>query len=136
MVQLVWTPGTDDFDYVVERAPAESEAFTAVATTQASRFIDQDGQGGMRYRVRARNVAAVAGPASAAVTVPLPAPTGVSASMQRLTGDVQLQWQPVSGAVAYEIYRNDTRRGTFARIGETSNPAFVDSQGSSGPVTT
>jgi fibronectin type 3 domain-containing protein len=57
-----------------------------------------------------------------------PAPTGVSASDGTYCGSVQVSWDLVSGATAYEIWRNTSdSAGSASKIADDSSPAYDDS---------
>ena len=69
----------------------------------------------------------VAGSASVSVTAqPLSAPTGVTATLRGKR--IQISWQPVAGAVTYNIYRGTTPGGEGAApyAGGLTGTSFTD----------
>ncbi|MCG2660368.1 MAG: FG-GAP-like repeat-containing protein [Kiritimatiellae bacterium] len=71
----------------------------------------------------------------ATLTVNLTTPTGVSASDGTYTDKVRVLWTAVSGATAYEVWRNTSDTvGSATNLGDTANTSY-DNTGVSGDVT-
>ena len=66
---------------------------------------------------------------------PLPAPTGVSATYNTVSGKVNITWNAISGALVYEIWRATklvSEGGKPVRIGFLSDTTFDDSTSTQG----
>lgn len=66
------------------------------------------------------------------ITIPLPAPTGVTASTVESSGNVQLNWSPVSGAYCYEIYRSTSKNGKYTLMNTVYDTTYVNKTGNVG----
>lgn len=57
---------------------------------------------------------------------PAQAPAGVAASVGKRLNSIEITWQPVERATFYEIERDDTEAGPYARVGTSPVTSFQD----------
>ena len=116
-IALRWNPSAGAVSYKVYRAIGNGEA-SSVGSAAATSFTDSTAVPGVTY---AYSVSAVNGAgesarsATVSGTVPLAAPTGVTATSDRTDG-VLVSWQPVTGGSYYRVYR------AFSSTGSATTP--------------
>ena len=116
-IALRWNSSAGAVSYKVYRAIGNGEA-SSVGSAAATSFTDSTAVPGVTY---AYSVSAVNGAgesarsATVSGTVPLAAPTGVTATSDRTDG-VLVSWQPVTGGSYYRVYR------AFSSTGSATTP--------------
>lgn len=128
-VDLVWQPAERTVSYNVYRASASDSTYRMVGTSVTESFTDT-GLAPVKtyfYRISAVNDIGESklSDAIAAVTTPLPVPTGFKVGN---TSDcfVALSWKPVSGIARFYIYRSPERDGIYERIGNAKVTSYID----------
>ncbi|SFA82425.1 Fibronectin type III domain-containing protein [Cohnella sp. OV330] len=117
-VQLAWNLVSGATSYTVKRATVAGGPYTSLATgVTTNAYTDNAAAAGATYyyTVSAAN-AAGSGPnaAEASVTVPLAAPTGVTATGGN--GAVNLGWTASSGATGYNVKRGTVSGGPYSIV--------------------
>jgi hypothetical protein len=132
-IQVTWDSVPDATAYEIwhsnvnESASAEKAGETALLT-----YDDYDVTPGMTiyYWIVAKNSCDTSdfSASNSGYACPIPwAPTGVSATDGTYTGYIQVTWNAVSGASAYEVLRNTSNNsGTASSLGDRTSP-FNDS---------
>lgn len=131
-VGLKWVKAEGVKEYVIYRKPSSGE-FEEIARVDADHYFDTTAAPGTTYQYRI----GIAGPNgeefSQPKTVTIPGATGdfvpptwVGARIDR--GKVYLNWNPVPGAVAYNVYRSTTPGGNYEVVGNTQASSHADNQ--------
>ncbi|MBM4115874.1 MAG: hypothetical protein FJ252_08385, partial [Phycisphaerae bacterium] len=129
-VALSWTASTGAASYQVFRSDSEAPLATAVVGTT---YNDTTALPGARFTYTVRAVGS-AGPS--AVSAPndgfrqLAAPTGVLASDGTALDRIEVRWNVVLGATAYDVFRS----GTSAAIAVVASASFDDVVAAGVPV--
>lgn len=117
-VSLAWTAASGAASYKVYRSESGGTA-EAIGTTTETTYVDVSATPGVAY---AYSVSAVNGAgesaktAAVSATVPLAAPTGVSATQTRTDG-IRVSWDAVNGATHYRVARSTSASGTKTLLG-------------------
>ncbi|WP_329533122.1 PA14 domain-containing protein [Streptomyces sp. NBC_01450] len=118
--------------YRVYRRLKGSTTWTRLTTTAAVSYTDTPPATGdtYYYEVRAYDKAGneSTGTADQAVTTvdrtALAAPAGLIATS--LSRGLQLDWNGVTGAVSYRVYRATSENGVYGEVGRTDKPSYLD----------
>ncbi len=133
-VLLSWKPSDrpNTAGYLIERAAYREGPWVLLTPVllprSAARFEDSEAKAGQRlyYRVTARDKSERTGPPSVPVMVvaraaaPPPAPPNLRATLG--TQRVQLAWDPVPGAVAYQVERTDPASDRWTPLAAQTTP--------------
>lgn len=128
---ITWTPVDGADKYFVYRATSRSEIFTYQGASVATEYVDLRAKAGIRYnyKVKAANSANQFVTSELSnlcyVVCDLPAPI-VTAGNDEETGYVQLTWEPVAGAVRYEIYRSTSADGEYRKMNSQRVTRYVN----------
>ena len=127
-VALAWDAVPGASAYTLTRAAGADGSSVEFATTDSTSFIDTAAIPGLLYTygVAAANAVGT-GPQSVAVTatIPLAAPTGVSATIDR-TDCVRVSWGAVMGATHYHVARADSEDGAKTELGTWTDALSFD----------
>lgn len=129
-IRLSWRTDPAADRYEVARSPNPGGPFTPVATVQSSDFIDSGLAEGSthHYTVVARNAGGrspASGPVSATTYARPGVPTGLTGQFVPRR-DADLQWNPVAGATAYDVFRATDPAGPFDLVARTPATAYID----------
>jgi hypothetical protein len=107
-IHVSWGTSASTTAYRLSRSTTPGGPYTQVTTTSALEYVDEGLAPATRYHyvvqaVSGRKVSAYSVEASAMTS--FTAPTGVRTSSTETTADIS--WEPVSGAVRYEVVRYD-----------------------------
>ncbi|MFM7479708.1 MAG: hypothetical protein ACKO4V_01085, partial [Planctomycetota bacterium] len=129
-VALSWTASTGAASYQIFRSDSEAPLAAAVAGTT---YNDTTALPGARFTYTVRAVGS-AGPSAASAPNDgfrqLAAPTGVLASDGTALDRIEVRWNPVLGATAYDVFRS----GTSAAIAQVVGESFDDVVAAGVPV--
>ncbi|MDG0810117.1 fibronectin type III domain-containing protein [Cohnella rhizosphaerae] len=134
-VQLGWNLVSGATSYTVKRATVAGGPYTSLATgVTTNAYTDNAAAAGATYyyTVSAANTAG-SGPnaAEASVTVPLAAPTGVTATGGNAT--VSVGWTATSGATGYNVKRGTVSGGPYSIVATSVTGAvYADTTVSNG----
>lgn len=134
-VQLAWNLVSGATGYTVKRATVAGGPYTNLATgVTTNAYTDNAAAAGATYyyTVSAANTAG-SGPnaAEASVTVPLAAPTGVTATGGNAT--VSVGWTATSGATGYNVKRSTVSGGPYSIVATSVTGAvYADTTVSNG----
>lgn len=133
---LHWEPVEDAAGYEIFRAEGAEGDYRPIAVTENPFHADLEGdsQAHYRYRVKARFSSEAADSALSAEvegTRDLPRPQ-VTIGCEAPTGNVTLSWEPVEGALGYEIYWASREDGDYALLNTTGKETYVDTAGTTG----
>ena len=136
-VVLSWDAVTGADGYRVYRSESESGTFTELANPVAPAFGDTTAEPGKRYyyEVAARADSSASWSARSAVEPGyrgLAAPTGLTASDGASTSEVALNWDSVTGADGYRIYRSESASGTFTELAAPGAASYDDTAATPG----
>ncbi|TCM91046.1 fibronectin type 3 domain-containing protein [Paenibacillus sp. BK033] len=135
-VTLAWSGVDGAASYSVYRASSGDAAPTLIGHTQAAETTYSDTSvavgGSYTYYVSAISAGGLESRRSAPVTVseipapqPPAAPAGVSVDEVNANA-VKLSWNVTEGAASYRIMRSEAAEGSFAEIGQSTNPSYTD----------
>jgi fibronectin type 3 domain-containing protein len=128
-VQVTWDPVSDVTLYEVYRAASEAGAKTLIGSPTGLSLDDTTADPGALYFYWVKAcVGSYCSDFSAYDTGwrrPLP-PENLAASDGTFTDRVQVTWDPVSGATAYEVYRAESATGSKTLIGSPTTASFDD----------
>ena len=139
-VRVTWNSVTDATGYEVWRNSSNSSSSASkLGNSTTSPFDDSNATSGTTYYywVIARNDCGASGFSSSdsgyITCVALSAPTGVSASNGTYTDKVRVTWNLVSGAAAYEVWRNTSNSsGSASKLSDSNTSPFDDSSVTAG----
>lgn len=72
------------------------------------------------------SVSAADTPVRTTSTTSVPVPTGLVAEAIS-SSEIQLEWNPVEGAMSYKVYRSSASGGTYTHIGSSDSTTYTDS---------
>jgi hypothetical protein len=128
-IQVTWNSVSGATAYEVWRGQSNSSGSATNLGDKTSPFNDYDVTPGPTYYywVKAKNSCGTSGWSAsdsgyANCNVPS-APTGVSATDDTYTDHIQVTWNSVSGATAYEVWRNTSNSsGSATNLGDKTSP--------------
>ena len=140
-IRLTWNAVDRATSYRVFRAEEENGQYRPLAQTPYTSFIDQVGRDHMGhwywYKVQACNDAGC-GPESTPVRgyagYPPEPPSNVSASDGDYPNKIVVTWDPVPGAIQYEVLRDRTPGGGFNPIDMVTSTSYEDRDVSPGVI--
>ena len=133
-VTVKWGKVEGAVRYAVYRASSKTGKYTKLGTTTKTSYNDSNAAAGKTYyyKVRAlcdRDAAASAYSEIKARTRDLAQP---KVKISSKSGKPYLQWDKVSNATGYKIYRAASKNGTYSQIGTTTNRNYKDAKAKSG----
>ena len=133
---IVWEPGANADHYEVHVATAAEGPFTLLTGTTECSYIHADAQPGQTYYylIKSMGVEGVIGTADGNVVsgnCTLPAPTATITNRAK-DGKPQLTWEPVEGAMHYELYRSTAADGEYTLVCGIVETSFVDAETEAG----
>ncbi|NBX37707.1 MAG: hypothetical protein EBR10_10890, partial [Planctomycetes bacterium] len=131
-VSVAWTAVPGASVYRIWRAAGSAPASVVATVANAGPYFDATASIGVVHRY---SVCAVSMGGNGVISVEddgcrrLPAPSGVAASDGTSSAHVAVNWQAVSGAVGYEVFRD----GSASPVADiASGTAFIDTQAQQG----
>lgn len=130
-VRVTWNAVLGAVSYDVLRSTTLTGTYTRIATVATTMFDDTTAAPGstLFYEVKPNSPCAT-GVLSAADSgrrgAPPGIPTGIDAS-DDLCLSIEIDWNDVSGATGYTIWRATTSLGVYSQIGTSSGSFFIDS---------
>lgn len=126
---LAWDKVDNAAKYQVFRSDSKDGTYKRIFTTKYLRYTDNKAEVGKKYYYRIKALTPygdVSEPSSkVARTCDLPRPR-LSIGNAPGTGKPKISWQPIDGAVKYEIYRAESKTGPFTKIYTTRKTEFVN----------
>jgi fibronectin type 3 domain-containing protein len=131
-VMLTWNASTSAASYNVKRTTTSGTGYQTVGSPTTTSFTDPGLTNGTTYYyvVTAVDSAGESGPSSqvsatpAAPAQPPPAPTALTATAGN--AQVNLTWNPSSGATSYHVKRSTTNGSGYAQVGAPTTTSFND----------
>ena len=129
-IRLTWESVEGAVGYQIYRATKKNGKYTSVYTTTKTRYTNLKAEAGVAYYYKvvalAENTYAKSAPSSiVSRTCDLAQPV-VTASNVAETGNVQLTWKHVEGAVSYKIYRSTSKNGEYKRMHTTTGNIYTN----------
>ena len=135
-VKLTWTGVTGAKWYEVWRSTTgKSGSFTLLGTTTSKTMTHNKGTAGTKYwyKLRALNKARKpSGYSSATARTCDYAQPSVKGTNVAKTGKVKINWNKVTGAKKYQVYRATSSSGKFTLLGTTTGKTWTHSKGTAG----
>ena len=126
---ITWNQVDNAAKYQVFRADSLNGTYKRIYATKYLRYTDNKAVAGKKYYYRIKAVTSygdVSEPSGkVARTCDLLTPK-LSISNAPGTGKPKISWQPIDGAVKYEIYRAESKTGTYTKIYTTKKTEFVN----------
>ncbi|MCO5385849.1 MAG: cell wall-binding repeat-containing protein [Desulfosporosinus sp.] len=139
-IELDWDSVSDASSYYVYRSTSSSGTYSKIATTTASRYTDDDLEEDTTYYYK---VKAVDGSDTSAYSSrdyattsdsdeddsdesDLSAPTDLTARAES-SSEIYLDWDSVSNASFYHVFRSTSSSGTYSNIETTTTSSYTDS---------
>lgn len=127
-IDVSWSAVSGATSYRVLRSTISGGPYTQVGTPTASPFVDATVSAFTTYYYVVRAIGACESGNSAETSATalgvLSAPTGLTAVLHSTT-TVALNWNAVSNAVGYRVYRTPNN-STYTLVGSPTAPSFVD----------
>jgi fibronectin type 3 domain-containing protein len=131
-VMLAWNASTGAASYNVKRSTTSGSGYQTVGSPATTSFTDPSLTNGTTYYyvVTAVNPAGESSPSfeasatPAAPAQPPPAPTALTATAG--SAQVNLTWNPSSGATSYHVKRSTTNGSGYAQVGAPTTTSFND----------
>ena len=132
-VGLKWGKVAGVSEYLVFRKGPDGD-FTQIGTTDQDRYFDETIVGGNTYVYKIAIVEDGQEVFSGTKSVTIPGATGAFTAPKwvgvRLDQDkVYLNWDPVEGAIAFNIWRSQTSGSDFDVVGTSQGSRYVDKEG-------
>jgi fibronectin type 3 domain-containing protein len=127
-IDLSWNAVPGANGYTVERSTTQGGPYTTVGSALSASFADTGLKGATTYYYVIRATAgAVSSPPSSEVsaTTLLGTPTGVTATAVA-PDEIDLGWQPVTGATSYMVKSSRISGGPYTTVGSTTTPSFAN----------
>jgi fibronectin type 3 domain-containing protein len=128
-VDLTWAPAPGAASYLVHRAAGPDGTFVPLGISDSTSFADTAAVNGETYVYAVVSVnPGGSSPFSSSVTATPCAPPAVPAGLRAVpaSGQVALTWEPVPGALGYELRRAAGSAGPFTTVARTPAAAFID----------
>ncbi len=126
---LKWDKVENAAKYSIYRSTSKNGTYKRIYTTKYLKYTDKKAEVGTKYYYYVKAVTPygdVSKPSSkVARTCDLPRPV-VSIGNAPATGKIKLSWDAIDGAVKYEIYRSNSRNGTYTKIYTTKKTSFAN----------
>ena len=115
--KISWEKAINADEYKVYRSTSKTGSYTLLKTTTDLSYTDKKAETGRKYYYKVKSVGktGVTGEAVSTIkyrTCDLPQPV-VTTGNRASDGKPQLKWETVADAVKYEIYRSDSKDGTY-----------------------
>jgi len=140
-IDLKWDSVSDATSYLVYRATSSSGTFEKIATTKTTSYrnFDLADDTTYYYKVKAVNSSEKSDFSSTVRDTTeesdtLSAPKDLSAKVES-SGKIYLNWDSVSGATSYYIYRATSSSGIYSRIASTTTTSSYTNTGLSNDTT-
>ena len=127
-IVITWPLVTGAALYKIYRNTVDTGAFTLADSVSADTFSDTNSAGGTTYyyKISAVNGSGESGLSAPCSTLTFPGvPSGVSAAGDSSLG-IMVTWQPLNGAVSYNVYRSTVDTGEYSAVGSTAADTFSD----------
>ncbi|KGK91517.1 cell wall-binding protein [Desulfosporosinus sp. HMP52] len=138
-IYLDWDSVSDAASYYVYRATSSSGTYSKIATTTTSRYTDSDLKSETIYYYKVVSVNSAGTSAYSSRTYEttldsddddeddsLSVPTDLTATAES-SSEIYLDWDSVSEATSYYVYRSTTSSGTYSKIGTATSSKYTDS---------
>ncbi|MDO0824458.1 cell wall-binding repeat-containing protein [Desulfosporosinus nitroreducens] len=133
---LDWDSESGATSYYVYRSKTSSGTYTKIATTTSSQYTDSDLSEDTTYYYKVVSVNSASSTSSYSTKTyattddsdddsDLSAPKDLKATAVG-SDEIELDWDSVSGAKSYEVYRSATSSGTYTKIGTTKSSSYTD----------
>ncbi|MCH3963530.1 MAG: fibronectin type III domain-containing protein [Clostridium sp.] len=133
-IRLSWNNVSGADSYNIYRSETEAGEYSKVGSTSGTSYEDTGLESGKTYyyKITAVNGAGESEKSSgvSATTnneTPTPALPGVPTGLQALglnESSIKLNWDVVSGADSYNIYRSDSEAGEYSKVGSASGTSY------------
>jgi fibronectin type 3 domain-containing protein len=127
-IDLTWNPVSGATGYVVLRANASAGPYTAIGSPTSTSFANTGLSSNTTYYyvVQATDRSGnSANSATVSATTQLAAPTGLVATGKE-ESEIDLTWNPVTGATSYVVQRALVSGGPYTTVGTTTTASFAD----------
>lgn len=128
-VKLTWKAVKNAKKYEVYRSGTRNGTYSKMSTTTNLSYTNTSANAGYTYyyKVKALNSSGKVLSTSSVVcrTCDCAAPS-ISIGNEAASGKISLTWGKVSGASKYEVYRSDSRTGTFKKQLTTTKTSYVN----------
>ena len=131
-IKVNWDAVDGAAKYEVYRATSKSGTYKKLITTTKTSVTNTSTEAGKTYyyKVRAIHTDGVTSSNDSSVvsrTCDLARPT-VTVSNVESSGKIKVSWNAIEGAVKYEIYRADSKDGTYSRIYSGTNTSVTNTK--------
>ncbi len=130
-IEIIWSTVSNAEEYHVYRSTNSGGIYSEIGmTTTATTYDDTTGTPGIVYYYKIRSYSAAAGFSFFSEYdsgyMPLPVPSGISASDGDYTNIIRITWNSVPEAEKYYVYRATNAAGAYSEITNTISPNFDD----------
>ena len=128
-ITINWNSEVGATGYRIYRSDNATSTFAEIGTSYSTTFTDTGLTSGARfyYKVASYNSSGTSVQSSTVnAIVRVDIPTGLIIT-EANTSNVILNWNPVSDATEYRIYRSSTFSGTFSEVGTSPTVSYTDS---------
>ena len=133
-LKITWKKVASAKKYEVYRAISKNGKYKKIKTISAKKYTNKGLTTGTKYfyKVRARK-GSKKGTFSAkkSGTPMLKNSSNITVTMQS-SSSATISWTPVNGATGYEVYRSQSAKGTYQKIGTVTATSYNDSELSAG----
>ena len=136
-LDLSWGAIEGATHYEVYRAVSGSGEYAKITTTADAMFTDTSAAAGVSYDYKVRAIiegksAATGAYSKIAGGRCICAQVEVKASNVTTSGKVKLTWDAVDGATHYEVWRSESKNGTYKKLSTTSKTSFINTSAQTG----
>ena len=129
-ILLSWNSVPDAVSYMIHRGNSSGNINTYVTTTASLSYTVSglNPDTGYWFTVTASNNSMISFPSQPVygiTALPLPPPTGLSASALS-SSSIQVLWNSVTSATGYNVYRSGSANGTYSFAGTVTSSPFTD----------
>ena len=128
--QLTWTPIEGTSEYQIYRGTVEDGEYIHLTTLTETTFVDETAEAGACYYYKIKSIATEGPHMDSAIgnyvkcDCDLPRPV-VTAGNRLSDGKPQLTWEPMEGVSKYQIYRSETKNGTYKFVLSTTKTTYT-----------
>lgn len=134
-ISLSWKKVEGAKEYKVYRATSKTGTYKLMKTTTSTSYINTSAEAGKAYYYYVVALDANGGKSDKSSivsrTCDLAQPT-ITLSNRASDGAVRIQWETITGATKYEVYRASSKTGTYSRMGSTGNTYYNSASGTAG----
>jgi len=115
----------------------KSGSFTKIYTTKSTSYTNTSAKAGTKYYYKVRAVNAIGKTSAYSAVVSRVcdlARPNVTASNVASSGKIKLSWPKVEGAVKYQIYRANTKDGTYKLMKTTTGTSYTNTNAVAGKM--